>query len=545
MRRLSKVKKKIKIKKPSKKIVIISSAVLLLVILIFSKFIFGKKADNTFNVNNVNVEKRDIVNTISGSSTLVPNDSYSITSLVTGDIIYAPFEEGDLVEKGDVLYRIDDSDIDNSLSSADVSIQRSQNNYNDAVKARNDLYLYSDYSGGVTKVYVNEGDMVNAGSPVADIVDNTYMLLEVPFNAEDADNIYAGQSAVVTASGTSMNFNGTVTKVNSNTEVKSGYAIVKNVTVKIQNPGAIPKDAKGIAVINGISCNDSGTFKYLTEKTITAKTSGEIRRIYISEGDTVNKNSLVLTYDSDNAESNINNASLSLRDAQLSKEKIQKQRENYEITAPINGTIVTKNAKAGDKIDNLNAVTEMAVIYDMSCLKFILSVDETEIGKVYVGKEVIITADAVKGEFRGYVDNVSVNGTSNMGVTTYPVTVVMEDYGDLLPGMNIDAKIIIDEVKNVLSIPVSAVHHGNTVYVKGKKENDNDKAPDGYKTVSVELGMTDSEYIEVKKGLNINDIVLDESVGSTSMFDRMMEQHNEGMSNGMNGGPPNSDRGMR
>ena len=174
----------------------------------------------------------------------------------------------------------------------------------------------------------------------------------------------------------------------------------------------------------------------------------------------------------------------------------------------------------------------------MTCLKFELSIDETDIGKVFVGQPVNITADAVGGTFTGVVDNVSINGTSSNGVTTYPVTVVMTEYGDLLPGMNVDAEIVITQAVDVLSVPVSAIRRGNMVYVKGDKTEKEDNAPDGYKTVTVETGITDSMYIEIKKGLNLDDIVLDESVVAENGGMMMMEMSGgmQGMGGGMPGG---------
>ena len=76
--------------------------------------------------------------------------------------------------------------------------------------------------------------------------------------------------------------------------------------------------------------------------------------------------------------------------------------------------------------------------------------------------------DAVEGQtFTGVVDNVSINGTTAGGATSYPVTILIKDYGDLKPGMNVSATIEGDRVPNALCIPVDAVNRGNTVTVPG------------------------------------------------------------------------------
>lgn len=524
-----------------KTIIIISAIVIVVIAVVLISGNLRRQAANTVTVNEVKVERRDISNVITGKATIMPNDSYSITSLVAGDVLSAPFEEGDTVKKGDVLYRLDDSDIVNSLNSADVNMQRSEITYNDAVKSKNDLTLYSNYTGTVKELYVNPGDNISAGKEIAKIQDNRNMLLEVPFNEADANNIYPGQSAVVTMVDTAGSLSGTVTKVNANTEVKNGYATVRMVTIQVSNPGGLAGGTRGIASVGGISCNDYGQFKNITEETIVAKASGEIQSLNIREGGMVYKNDLVLQLKSDTVNSSVQNAGLAIQESALSKEKIKKQQDNYVITAPISGTIITKNIKAGDKLDNSSmaaSTTPMAVIYDLSQLKFDLDIDEIDIAKIFVGQEVEITADAIEGKtFTGYVDKVGIDGKAENGVTNYPVTVVVEDYGDLLPGMNIEASIVAQKAENVLAIPISAVRQNDEVYVKGEKDSEDDKAPEGYKTVKVQVGITDSEYIEVKSGLKEHDIIRDADTKVLSEFEKMMEMQNS-MHGGGGGEPP-------
>ena len=61
------------------------------------------------------VERHDITTTLTGTGTLQPYDSYTVTATVTGDILSADFEEMDKVQKDDVLYVIDSSDIEDDI----------------------------------------------------------------------------------------------------------------------------------------------------------------------------------------------------------------------------------------------------------------------------------------------------------------------------------------------------------------------------------------------------------------------------------------------
>ena len=149
--------------------------------------------------------------------------------------------------------------------------------------------------------------------------------------------------------------------------------------------------------------------------------------------------------------------------------------------------------------------------------------------------------------YNGEVSNVSINGTTSGGVTTYPVTIVITDFDeDLLPGMNIDVEIITSQAENVLAVPVSAVNRGNTVFVKGEKTEEKDMAPDGFKSVKVETGVYNNDYIEIKSGLSEGDVVYVPQVQSSSTanpFGAMGGMPHGTISGGMSGGMPSGAMG--
>ena len=124
-----------------------------------------------------------------------------------------------------------------------------------------------------------------------------------------------------------------------------------------------------------------------------------------------------------------------------------------------------------------------------------------------------ITADAIPGEvFTGVVDRVSINGTTTNGFTTYPATILLEDYGGLNPGMNVSADIIVERTENALSIPAAAVQRGDTVLVPqaGALSEDGSTVVDPTKAEerAVTLGGGDGEYVEITSGLSEGDAVL-------------------------------------
>ena len=194
--------------------------------------------------------------------------------------------------------------------------------------------------------------------------------------------------------------------------------------------------------------------------------------------------------------------------------------DNYTITAPISGTIIQKNVQAGETVGNESAATSttpMCIIHDLRYLEMTLNVDELQILSIKEGQDVRITADAVQDKtFNGVVTNVSSAGTTTGGTTTYPVTIRIDDFGELLPGMNATAEIEVASASDALSIPSAAVIRGNYVLItadspSAANADPSMTAPEGYVYVKVQTGVSDNDNIQITSGLTEQDTVAYES----------------------------------
>lgn len=460
-------------------------------------------------------QMQEMTVSVSSTGTIQPIDSYNVSGMVTGEVLEAPFEVGDQVEKGDVLYRIDPGSAETALQQAQLSVQQAQLNYDSIVDGLNPK---ASGAGVVQKLHVKKGDLVSAGSPIADISDTSTMTLTVPFQSADAQRIAVGSSAQVTLAGTLETLTGTVESVANADLVGNGGALVRQVKIRVQNPGALTTSTTATAKVGSIACAGSGTFEANLTQTVVATGSGEVVSLNVSAGSRVSAGQVLATLGGSSAQTSLENASISLQNAQLSLQNAQDALDNYTITAPISGTVIEKNFKAGDTIDN-NSLTAaggtLAVLYDMSTLTFEMKIDEKDINKVQVGQEVTITADAVEGvTFSGVVDTVNINGTTVSGQTNYPVTVVINDPQDLKPGMNVSADIIVERAGTVLCVPVDAVNRGSdkpTVQAAQEgalDENGNVVDPSKLETREVTLGRNDNDNIEITSGLSEGEIVV-------------------------------------
>lgn len=491
------------------------------------------------------VVKQSITSTLSSSGTLAAKDTYTITSLVEGEVTMADFEEGDQVEKGQILYQIDPSSIDSELSSANNSVSRAENSYNSAKEDYSEVQ--SEWSGNTYKatetgyiknLYVEAGDKINNGSQIADIYSDAMMKLRLPFLREEAAMIQVGDQAIVTLSGTGEQLAGQVTTVSSMDETLAGGRLVRYVTIIVANPGGLTTDMTVTAEVGEFACSEEGSFSVAVDKTMSVSFSGngsaEIEQLLVSEGDYVTEGQPIFSITSKSAsdlleiyKNALDQAKEGLETAKNKLESTQDSLENYTITAPISGQVIQKAAKVGDNITRSGSSdTTLAVIYDLSSLTFEMSIDELDIQNVKVGQEVEVTADAFEGQtFSGTVTNVSLQSTYSNGVTTYPVTVTLEESGDLLPGMNVDGTIIIDQAEDVLTIPVDSLMRGNQVYVKDDTITEPaDGVPAGFRAVQVKTGLTNDTYVEITEGLSEGDqVYVDESSKESDMMGVMMQ----------------------
>ncbi len=477
-------------------------------------------------VNTAIVARGDITSELKASGTLAAKNTYKITSMVEGEILSADFSEGDQVEKGQILYEIDKSGMDSELSGAENSLNRNSSSLEQAKKLFGDFsqkYSGNTYkaqsTGYIKELFIKTGSKVDSGTKIADLYSDRIMKLKIPFLSGDAGTLQKGMTAVISLADTGEQIQGTVDLISSQEVALTGGRLVRNVTISVLNPGGLTADTRATAAIENVSGAEDGTFQPDVNQAVEAdlSVSVEVEAVLVNEGDYVQKGTPLFRMtdkSADDLKKNftdlLNQAEENAESAKNKLDTTRKNYENYTITAPISGTVVSKKFKAGDTISkNTGTDSELAVIYDLSELTFKLPVDELDIHKVRTGQEVTVSAEAFpEKEYKATVTNVSLESTAENGVSTYPVTVTLENKENLIPGMNVEGIITLEKSENVLIIPAGALFRGDEVYVK----DDHVKAgqgpvPAGFRSVKVETGIISAKSVEIKSGLSEGDEV--------------------------------------
>jgi HlyD family secretion protein len=192
--------------------------------------------------------------------------------------------------------------------------------------------------------------------------------------------------------------------------------------------------------------------------------------------------------------------------------QLEEQLAYTTIESPIDGIVLSRDVEIGDAVSSIlvlgSSATLVMTLGDTSEVYVKGKVDESDIGKVYLGQPARIKVESFKDKtFTGKVTKISPMGVEKDNVTTFEVRVSINNpEGVLKAMMTANAEIILEEHKNVLQIP-----EGSIIYDKDKKasvEVPEPKAKDGKKKVAVNIGISNGAKTELLSGLKEGDQVV-------------------------------------
>jgi HlyD family secretion protein len=192
--------------------------------------------------------------------------------------------------------------------------------------------------------------------------------------------------------------------------------------------------------------------------------------------------------------------------------QLEEQLGYTTIESPLDGIVLSRDVEIGDAVSSIlvlgSTATLVMTLGDTSEVYVKGKVDESDIGKVYLGQPARIKVESFKDKtFTGKVTKISPMGVEKDNVTTFEVRVSINNpEGVLKAMMTANAEIILDEHKGVLQIP-----EGSIIYDKDKKasvEVPDSKAKDGKKKIAVNIGISNGAKTELLSGLKEGDQVV-------------------------------------
>lgn len=196
---------------------------------------------------------------------------------------------------------------------------------------------------------------------------------------------------------------------------------------------------------------------------------------------------------------------------QLTLSDAEQRLADTTILAPIDGVVASRNVQVGQiiasGINNVGGGTAVLTLADLTRIYVLVSVDESDIGRVAAGQPAKITVDAFPEEvFKGEVVLVATKGVNTSNVVTFEVKV--EVSGDnralLKPEMTANVSIVTKDKLDSLLVPVTALERKKGL--SWLTVLDKDGSTTNRRLVTI--GDSNSEFVEILKGVEVGEKVV-------------------------------------
>ncbi len=436
--------------------VVYALAALLIGAIVAAVLLVGPASSATSTQTRVVTAQRGVVqSTVSGSGNVQASSELNLGFKASGTVTHIYVKQGQQVAQGQLLATLDPQSAEVTLEQAKANLQSAE-----AALAREDET--DGESSSSSSPAANSGARAEAATAtIADTRGSTRSLT-------------AGSQAETTPAATTPS-----TQTGSSTMPQTGTAAPKQAEKK-------PKKTEGSDSASG-SATAEGSQKP-------------------SEGSSAN--SLSSEISSATREANVASARAAVKSDQLTVENDERSVANTRLTAPESGTIVSLGGEVGETVSGggtSRATSEssesssssgggglggsggsgsssgasessassnaFAVLSNLSSMKLVVPLSESEVGSVKRGQTATVTVEALKGaKLAAHVSEVSALPTSNSGVVSYDVTFTLDQLtAGLKPGMSATAEVVVQQAEGV-NVPSSAISGGSVTVVEGSRQ---------------------------------------------------------------------------
>lgn len=494
--------------------------IIIVIVICVVAFMIFNKPEETKSYRTSSVERGDIETIVSGSGALSATKERKEYSKVSAEVDEIYYVEGDKVEEDYPIIKLDSSNYEATVKAQEIAIKQAELSKQNIEKQISDLEIKSETDGYISNLSIEKGSYVTNSMAICNIVKDGRFSVVLQFTYYENNPIQVGSKANITLVDSLTTMSGTVTKVSDMRRLVSGNAQVVDVTIEADTTGFSLEGANAKAEIyNGamiLSSANMAKFTSINSNIVRSKTMGTVKEVYANEGKKVKKGETIALLENTDLVTNLQNINLNLENLNNQLVTMKKQLGYYLIKAPISGTITSQKVEKGDMVAT---GTMLTAISNKDTMEFVVPIDELDIAKIDYDQEVRVKIDALEetenNPLIGKITDIPEEGVTVSGVTDYYVTIQVSGNADMKISMNANADIVVNSVKNVLTIPVDSIIKEN-----GKKYVDILKE-DGatVERREVETGASDITNIEVKNGLSEGEkVIIPEAASGMGLF---------------------------
>lgn len=298
----------------------------------------------------------------------------------------------------------------------------------------------------------------------------------------------------------------------------------------------------------------TGAVKPRREIEIKPQVSGLIEKLFVQPGDQVKKGDLIARIKIipnmvalNQAENRVNQAKINMKNAQIdfdrnqllfeqkviamaefqqfklayesAKQDLKAAEENLQITregvlsnassssltlvsSTADGTVLEVPVEEGYsviEVNNFNVGTTVAMVADLGEMIFEGKVDESEVGKIKEGMDLILTVGALdKVRFGAKLEFIAPKGVSENGAIQFTIKAAVAPQEDvfLRAGYSANADIVLERVDSVLAVPEALIK-----FEDKKPYVEVETGPQQFEKRMITTGLSDGVNIQILSGL--------------------------------------------
>ena len=219
------------------------------------------------------------------------------------------------------------------------------------------------------------------------------------------------------------------------------------------------------------SLSFSGSLALRDSRTYTAPSAATVRNVYVTDGQDVKKG-----------------------------DKLVRLSSGTTVTADFDGRANVVSVKVDDEVAAGDTLVQIA---DFDHMEVSFRVDEYDINDVQVGDDISVTVTATEEKFDSAVEKINYISSSSGNVAYYTATAYLNVTGKVYPGMQVTVTIPQEEAADVVVLKADALSFtpANQAFVYKKKDDGT------LEEVTVEIGVSNGNYVEIKSGLESGETV--------------------------------------
>ena len=512
----SKKKKKHKIIRTIIIVVLVIAIVLVAGVSILQRRVREQFASSASEVLSYEATSGTISTLVSGSGTLTNVDSETVTIPSGVEVTEILVGYGDTVAEGDLLATVDMATVRTAMSDLQTAIEDLDDQISDAEGDKVSSYIKSGVSGRVKTIYAEKGmtvaeAMVEHGALAVISLDG-YMALDI-----ETDVLRVGDSVtVVRAEGDEID--GVVES-----------AAAGKATILVTDNGPQNDEEVTVKAEDGTEVGTAAL--YIHNPLSVTGYAGTVSNVNIKKDQKVYATSTMFTLTDTSSSANYDALLRERNEAEEILLELLLIQRNGGITAPISGSVYSVS-----DLDGQEEITEVATLSPDISMSVTITVDESDILSLELGQEADITVTSVSEDtLTGTVTEIDKTASSGY----YTAVITLDKIDGMLPGMTASIDVRIEGVDDAILIPLEALHETSTGAYVYTTYNEETQEYGG--RVDVVAGLRNDNYVEIKSGLHVGDIVYyTESQSIADMFGAMGGM---GFGGGNRGGQTNGRSG--